>query len=81
MQNELGQFNYTKRREHKKLSQNIPFFPDIFDVYSGPNKHIDMIPSKSCQTSSDNSLEYQQGEVWLQMSSKMAHLFIPHFAI
>ena len=45
------------------------------DVYYDPNEHIDMNPIKSCQASSNTSLEYQQGVNWLQMActaSKMA---------
>ena len=45
------------------------------DVYYDPNEHIDMNPIKSCQASSDTSLEYQQGVDWPQMAhiaSKMA---------
>ena len=45
------------------------------EVYYDPNEHIDMNPKKSCQASSDTSLEYQQGVVWFQMActgSKMA---------
>ena len=44
-------------------------------VYYELNEHIDMNPLKSCQASSDTSLEYQQGVVWLHMAltgSKMA---------
>ena len=44
-------------------------------VYYELNEYIDMNPIKSCQASSDTSLEYQQGVVWLQMArtgSKMA---------
>ena len=44
-------------------------------VYYELNEHIDMNPLKSCQASSDTSLEYQQGVVWFQMArtgSKMA---------
>ena len=48
----------------------IYHFSDILDVYSGPNEHIDMIPSKSCEASSDTSLELQNGVVWLQMAQK-----------
>ena len=51
------------------------FSSDILDVYYDPNEHIDMNPIKSCQASSDTSLEYQQGVVWLKMActgSKMA---------
>ena len=36
-------------------------FSDILDVYFGWIEQFDMIPSKSCQVSSDTSLEYQQG--------------------
>ena len=44
-------------------------------VYYELNEHIDMNPLKSCQASSDTSLEYQLWVVWLQMTrtgSKMA---------
>ena len=44
-------------------------------VYYELNEYIDIDPIKSCQASSDTSLEYQQGVVWLQMArtgSKMA---------
>ena len=44
-------------------------------VYYELNEHIEMNPLKSCQASSDTSLEYQQGVVWLKMArtgSKMA---------
>ena len=44
-------------------------------IYYELNEHIDMNPLKSSQTSSDTSLEYQRGVVWLQMArtgSKMA---------
>ena len=44
-------------------------------IYYEQNEYIDMNPIKSCQASSDTSLEYQQGVVWLQMArtgSKMA---------
>ena len=37
-------------------------------VYYELNEHIDMNPLKSCQASSDTSLEYQQVVVWLQMA-------------
>ena len=50
-------------------------FSDILGVSYELNEHIDMNPLKSCQASSDTSLEYQQGVVWLQMArtgSKMA---------
>ena len=50
-------------------------FSDIIGVYYELNEHIDMNHLKSCQASSDTSLEYQQGVVWLKMahsSSKMA---------
>ena len=39
-------------------------------VYYELNEHIDMNPLKSCQASSDTSLEYQQGVGWLQMTQK-----------
>ena len=35
-------------------------FSDIMGVYYELNEHIDMNPIKSCQASSDTSLEYQQ---------------------
>ena len=44
-------------------------------IYYELNEHIDMNPLKSCQTSSDTSLEYKQGVVWFQTArtgSKMA---------
>ena len=50
-------------------------FSDILGNYYELNEHIDMNLLKSCQASSDTSLEYQQGVVWLQMArtgSKMA---------
>ena len=50
-------------------------FSDILGVYYELNEHIDMNPLKSCQASSDTSLEYQQWVVWLKMArtgSKMA---------
>ena len=50
-------------------------FSDLLDVYHDPNEHIDMNPIKSCQASSDTSLQYQQVVDWLQMAhiaSKMA---------
>ena len=48
---------------------------NILGVYYELNEHIDMNPLKSCQASSDTSLEYQPVVVWLQMArtgSKMA---------
>ena len=39
-------------------------------VYYELNEHIDMNPLKSCQASSDTSLEYKQGVVGLQMAQK-----------
>ena len=54
---------------------HFPCFSDILGVSYELNKHIDMNPLKSCQASSDTSLEYYQGVVWLQMArtgSKMA---------
>ena len=50
-------------------------FSDIMGIYYELNEHIEMNPLKSCQASSDTSLEYQQGVVWLKMArtgSKMA---------
>ena len=44
-------------------------FSDILGVSYELDEHIDMNPLKSCQASSDTSLEYQQGVVWLQMAS------------
>ena len=77
MKNESGQFNHIELRKRQKCGQNWPFslFSDILGIYYELNEHIDMNPLKSCQASSDTSLEYQQGVVWLQMArtgSKMA---------
>ena len=48
---------------------------DIIGVYYELNEYIEMNPLKSCQASSDTSVEYPQGVDWLQMAhtaSKMA---------
>ena len=48
-------------------------FSDIMGIYYELNEFMN--PIKSCQASSDTSIEYQQGVVWLQMArtgSKMA---------
>ena len=69
MQNESGQFNHIELRKRQKCGQSSFLqFSDILDVYFGRNEQFDMIPSKSCQVSSDTSLEYQQGVGWLQMT-------------
>ena len=43
-------------------------FSDIMGFYYELNEHIEKNPLKSYQASSDTSLEYQQGVVWLQMA-------------
>ena len=56
--------------ENLEYGAKIDHFSDILDVYTGLNEHIDMIPSKSCEASSDTSLEPQNGVVWFQMAQK-----------
>ena len=74
MKNKSGQFNYIELRKRVKID-HFCCFSDIMGVYYELNEHIDMNPLKSCQASSDTSLEYQQWVVWLKMArtaSKMA---------
>ena len=56
--------------ENLEYEAKIDHFSDILDDYSGPNEYIDMIPSKSCEASSDTSLEPQNGVVWVPNGPK-----------
>ena len=63
MQNESGRSFYSEQRKHQKYGQNGTFFSssDLLYVCYERNEHIDKNPIKSCQASSDTSIEYQQG--------------------
>ena len=65
MQNESGQFDYTKWENVKNVVKMDYFFgfSDILDVFSGQNKDLDMIPSKLCQA------------VWLQKWLTKTHIW------